>query len=189
MSSDLSEALRRLVAERADHLCEYCLVHEADVYHGCEVDHVVSVKHGGTTVPENLAYACFHCNRHKGADLGSLSLRTGKLVRFLPIRLRAKMVFCIQVSCVFPFVGTGLIPRFSLLARNRIGRVRFFNPRSDYWPQHFCLNEAHIESVTEIGEVTSRVLEFNHPERLAFRRLLMEVGRYLTVEALARLKE
>jgi hypothetical protein len=145
MRSDISEALRRLVAERADHLCEYCLVHEADVYHGCEVDHVVSVKHGGTTVPDNLAYACFHCNRHKGADLGSLSLRTGKL-------------------------------------------VRFFNPRSDYWPQHFSLIEARIDPVTEIGEVTSRVLEFNHPERLAFRRLLMEVGRYLTVEALARLK-
>jgi hypothetical protein len=30
MRSDISEALRRLVAERADHLCEYCLVHEAD---------------------------------------------------------------------------------------------------------------------------------------------------------------
>ena len=121
------------------------MVHEADVYHGCEVDHVISVKHGGTTVPDNLAYACFHCNRHKGADLGSLSLRTGKL-------------------------------------------VRFFNPRSDCWPQHFCLIEARIDPVSEIGEVTSRVLEFNHPERLAFRRLLMEVGRYLTVEALARLK-
>lgn len=117
-----------------------------DVYHGCEVDQIVSVKHGGITVPENLAYACFHCNRHKGTELGSLSLRTGKL-------------------------------------------VRFFNPRSDYWTQHFCVNEARIETLTETGEVTSRMLEFNHPERLAFRRLLMEVGRYLTVEALARIKE
>ena len=32
-----------------------------------------------------------------------------------------------------------------------------------------------------------RILEFNHPERLAFRQLLVEVGRYLTVEALARI--
>ena len=91
MRSDISEALRRLVTERTDHLCEYCLVHEVDVYHGCEVDHVISVKHGGITVPENLAYACFHCNRHKGTDLGSLSVRTGKLVRFFksPLRLLA----------------------------------------------------------------------------------------------------
>ena len=146
MSSDVSAALRRLVAERAYGVCEYCLVHELDVYHGCEVDHVISVKHGGLTVPENLAYACFHCNRHKGTDLGSIGLRTGK------------------------FVG-------------------FFNPRSDRWKQHFYLNASHIEPLTEVGEVTSRMLEFNHPERLAFRRLLLGVGRYLTVEALARIGE
>ena len=90
MSSDLSEALRRLVAERADHLCEYCLVHEVDLYHGCEVDHVVSVKHGGTTVMENLAYACFHCNRHKGTDLGSVHPRVDGKSAGLPGRVLAR---------------------------------------------------------------------------------------------------
>ena len=35
------------MGDRAYHLCEYCLVHEEDVYHDCEVDHVMSVKHGG----------------------------------------------------------------------------------------------------------------------------------------------
>lgn len=75
MSGDISKALRRVVADRAYHVCEYCLVHEDDVYHGCEVDHVRSGKHGGVAVPENLAFACFHCNRHKGTDLGSVSLR------------------------------------------------------------------------------------------------------------------
>jgi HNH endonuclease len=146
MSSDVSAALRQLVAERAYHVCEYCLVHELDVYHGCEVDHVISVKHGGLSVPGNLAYACFHCNRHKGTDLGSIGLRTGKF-------------------------------------------VAFFNPRSDRWKQHFYVNEARIDALTETGEVTSRMLEFNHPERLAFRRLLVAIGRYLTVEALARIRE
>jgi hypothetical protein len=51
------------------------------------------------------------------------------------------------------------------------------------------LNEGRIEALTEVGEVTIRMLELNHPERLAFRRLLIEVGRYLTVEALARIRE
>jgi len=87
MGSDVSEALRRLVADRAYHVCEYCLVHEADVYHGCEVDHILSVKHGGLTGQENLAFACFHCNRHKGTDLGSVSARTGTLVRFYNPRI------------------------------------------------------------------------------------------------------
>ena len=60
--------LRRLVIRRALWRCEYCLLHEDDTYFGCEVDHVVSEKHGGQTVAENLAYACLACNRYKGSD-------------------------------------------------------------------------------------------------------------------------
>ena len=74
--------LRRLVAVRANHLCEYCLLHEEDTYFGCEVDHVVSRKHSGLTEEDNLAYACVLCNRNKGSDLGSLEPDTGELVRF-----------------------------------------------------------------------------------------------------------
>lgn len=146
MSREVGESLRRLVAERAWHVCEYCLVHEDDLFHGCEVDHVLSLKHGGQTAAENLAYACFHCNRHKGTDLGSVSTRTG-------------------------------------------GLIRFFNPRSDAWRQHFQWDEGAIEPLTDIGEVTARLLDFNHPERVAFRRLLGETGRYPSVEALALIKE
>ncbi len=50
---------------------------------------------------------------------------------------------------------------------------------------HFYWSEGRIEPITEIGEVTARLLEFNHPERIAFRNLLA-AGRYPTVEALAR---
>ena len=59
MSREVGEALRRLVAERAWHVCEYCLVHEDDLFHGCEVDHVLSRKHGGQTTAENLASPVF----------------------------------------------------------------------------------------------------------------------------------
>jgi hypothetical protein len=65
--------LRRLVAARADGLCEYCLIHEDDTFFGCQVDHVISEKHGGQTEPENLAYACTFCNLHKGSDIASLA--------------------------------------------------------------------------------------------------------------------
>jgi hypothetical protein len=43
-----------------------------------EVDHVIAVKHGGQTLSENLAYACWRCNRHKGSDLGSFDPETGE---------------------------------------------------------------------------------------------------------------
>jgi len=72
MPSVVSAALRRLVAERAGRACEYCLIHEDDAFFGCQVDHVISLKHGGATEPGNLAFACAFCNRNKGSDVGSI---------------------------------------------------------------------------------------------------------------------
>jgi len=82
MSSYVSPTLRRLVAVRANFLCEYCLIHEDDAVFGCEVDHIISEKHGGETDADNLAYACAFCNRTKGSDIGSIVQRTGTFVRF-----------------------------------------------------------------------------------------------------------
>jgi hypothetical protein len=82
MSSYVSAALRRLVVQRASQLCEYCLIHEDDAFVGCEVDHIISEKHGGETVAENLAYACLFCNRSKGTDVGSVMVDTGQFSRF-----------------------------------------------------------------------------------------------------------
>ena len=87
MSSYVSAALRRVVVARADGLCEYCLIHEDDTVFGCEVDHVISAKHGGTTDSDNLAYACAFCNRAKGSDIGSVVQGTGLYVRFFHPRL------------------------------------------------------------------------------------------------------
>jgi len=80
-NSTISKSLRRLVANRADRLCEYCLIHEDDTFFGCEVDHIISLKHGGLTEEDNLAFACLFCNRHKGTDVGSI-FETGEFVRF-----------------------------------------------------------------------------------------------------------
>ena len=66
MGSYISAELRRAVAERADYLCEYCLIHEEDTVFGCQVDHIISEKHNGETSIDNLAYACTCCNRSKG---------------------------------------------------------------------------------------------------------------------------
>lgn len=77
------------MAERAEHLCEYCLLHEEDTLFGCHVDHVISEKHGGPTVAENLAYACTECNLRKGSDVGSLilPLDSNRFCRFYNPRL------------------------------------------------------------------------------------------------------
>jgi hypothetical protein len=85
--SYISAELRRLVAARANYICEYCLIHEDDTLFGCEVDHIVSEKHGGPTAEHNLAYACLFCNRRKGSDLGSLVPGSNHLVRFFNPRI------------------------------------------------------------------------------------------------------
>jgi hypothetical protein len=144
MPSYINEELRRLVALRAEHLCEYCLIHEEDTFYGCEVDHIISLKHGGPTEAENLAYACAICNRQKGSDIGSIERGTGE---------------------------------FS----------RFFNPRIDRWGEHFRLEETMIQPQTRIGEVTARILGFNHSDRLLERQTLIAVGRYPTASALERM--
>jgi hypothetical protein len=74
-------ALRKLVAERANGLCEYCLIHDRDTFFGCEMEHVIAEKHGGETTAENLAYACVFCNRRKGSDIASLASNSGPLTR------------------------------------------------------------------------------------------------------------
>ena len=141
--SYINSQLRRLVSSRADHLCEYCLIPEASTL-GCEIDHIISVKHGGLTTEDNLAYACVYCNLHKGADLGSVNWQTGEL-------------------------------------------VRFFNPRRDFWGEHFQLNGAVIQPLTYIGEVTARILDFNSEDRIIERQALIEVDKYPSTAARQRM--
>ena len=55
MAEAISQQLRHEIRVRAYGRCEYCLVLEALLLAGCEVDHIVSRKHGGTTELSNLA--------------------------------------------------------------------------------------------------------------------------------------
>ena len=49
MADGVSAEVRLVVAARADHLCEYCLIGAEDTFFGCHVDHIVSIKHRGET--------------------------------------------------------------------------------------------------------------------------------------------
>jgi HNH endonuclease len=145
MGSYVSQELRRFVAERADYLCEYCLVHEEDRGFGCQVDHIISEKHGGATEGNNLAYACAPCNRAKGSNIGSIVEGTTSL-------------------------------------------IRLYNPRTDKWHKHFKLDGPRIVGVTEIGEVTIKILRLNDDERVLEREILRAGERYPSVAALRRMR-
>jgi HNH endonuclease len=72
--------MRRQVRARAAGRCEYCLLADADTFFPHEADHIIAVKHGGVSTGENLAGACFDCNRFKGSDIASLDVVTQALV-------------------------------------------------------------------------------------------------------------
>ena len=56
--------------------------------------------------------------------------------------------------------------------------VRFYNPRTDRWAEHFTLNQVRIVSLTDVARVTERLLQFNVRERLLEREILQAIGRY-----------
>lgn len=66
MSRYISKEIRIKVAERASFRCEYCKVHEEDSFLPFQVEHIISLKHGGGNEITNLALACPHCNQNKG---------------------------------------------------------------------------------------------------------------------------
>ncbi len=133
--------MRQIVASRANFVCEYCLIAEADAYFKFQVEHIISRKHGGSSELENLALACVFCNRYKGSDIASLIFETNRL-------------------------------------------IRFYNPRVDRWHEHFRLNGVFIESLTDIGEATVRILQMNHDDQILERQVLSRRGRYPSEAAL-----
>ena len=80
MSRYIPETVRRLVAERAGFKCEYCRLPQGVGGFSFEIDHIISIKHGGNSDPSNLAYCCPICNGSKGSDVGTYV--DGELVRF-----------------------------------------------------------------------------------------------------------
>lgn len=70
--------IQHLVRERANHLCEYCHTSERWQYVRFTIDHVIPLVRGGTEELDNLALACFHCNRRKAAKLTAWDPDSGK---------------------------------------------------------------------------------------------------------------
>ena len=62
--------------------------------------------------------------------------------------------------------------------------VRFYNPRTMRWCEHFHLNGVVIESLTDVGEATIRILQMNTDERILERQVLSRRGRYPSEAAL-----
>ena len=68
------------VRRRAQYLCEYCHTAEQWQYVPFTVDHVLPLAQGGTDALDNLALACFPCNRRKASRLMAIDPTAGEVV-------------------------------------------------------------------------------------------------------------
>ncbi len=87
MKQRISNEQKQFVAKRADFRCEYCLLPDRDTLIRFHIEHIRSVKHGGSNELENLAYACPDCNYYKGTDLGTFLHDHENIIRFFNPRI------------------------------------------------------------------------------------------------------
>jgi hypothetical protein len=107
--------LRHKVQARAHHCCEYCFLPDDLSFFPHEVDHVIAEKHGGETTLNNLALACWRCNRYKATDLGSFDPQTGNFVfLFNPRSQKWTDHFRLRESFIEPLTPEGRTTVFLL---------------------------------------------------------------------------
>jgi hypothetical protein len=87
MSDPITAELRAAVINRAKKRCEYCGIPDTAVLFAHEVDHIIAEQNRGKTTLENLALACFHCNRHKGPNIATIEPSSQEIVRLFNPRI------------------------------------------------------------------------------------------------------
>lgn len=110
MSVWIPAELRRLVRSRAGLKCEYCLRHESDSALPHQPDHIISRRHGGATMAENLALACAVCNLLKGSEIALIDGVTGLAARlFHPRRDRWDQHFRLENGRILGTTAEGRV--------------------------------------------------------------------------------
>ncbi|MBZ0276861.1 MAG: HNH endonuclease [Anaerolineae bacterium] len=75
----IAKSVRDRVQKRANARCEYCHLPDTFGYYSHQVDHILPVKHHGSSDEDNLAWACFECNNAKGSDISAYDAQIGVL--------------------------------------------------------------------------------------------------------------
>jgi 5-methylcytosine-specific restriction endonuclease McrA len=112
----ISNAQRQRVSQRANGRCEYCLLNQVHTIKRHEPDHIIPRKHGGRDFDDNLAWACFLCNRYKASEVGAYDTETGQLIPlFNPRKDTWSEHFSIEMG--------------EIIAHSAVGRVTILVPQ------------------------------------------------------------
>jgi 5-methylcytosine-specific restriction endonuclease McrA len=110
--SRLSEIVQNQVRDRARGLCEYCHAIECWQYVKFTIDHIIPRSRGGSDTLNNLALACFNCNRKKSNHINGVDPQFQEIISLFHPRQH-------QWSDHFVWASDGI----SLVDLSAIGRI------------------------------------------------------------------
>lgn len=120
----MKAATRRLVRERANARCEYCLLPQsASPFLSFHVEHIVAKQHFRDDRDANLCLACAHCNLHKGPNLVTLNEDGNTIVPlFNPREQEWTVHFSIEDGqiCGLTIVGDATIRLLQMNAKDQV---------------------------------------------------------------------
>lgn len=147
----ISEQIQATVRQRAKELCEYCHASEQWQYVQFTIDHIVPLTEGGSSDLNNLALACFHCNRRKGRSQNAIDPESGqKASLFNPRRDRWLHHFCWSDDCLrmIGITPTGRATVAALdLNRERIIGIRAADYEIGRHPPPDDMNSVNSQSI------------------------------------------
>ena len=125
----ISATIQHQVRQRANCLCEYCHASEQWQYVRFTVEHVLPLALGGTDDLDNLALACFHCNRRKWDKFKGIDPQTSlEVLLFNPRRMNWNRHFIWSADSI-SIVGLTPTGRATIAAL-ALNRARVLNIRS-----------------------------------------------------------
>jgi hypothetical protein len=126
--SKITETTQNLIRQRANYLCEFCHANERWQYVKFTVDHIIPLSLGGDDNTDNLALACFHCNRRKTNKLVAVDPQSKVEVSLFNPRLDSWDKHFIWSVDRLQVIGVTAIGRATvnalLLNRNRVIPIR-----------------------------------------------------------------
>jgi hypothetical protein len=121
----MERTVRDAVRLRAGECCEYCCVPLQFDPRPPQIDHVIAQQHGGSDDLNNLALACYSCNKQKGPNVAGFDQQTQQITRLFNPRADSW-------NGHFHWAGPVLVGRTSIgrvtvdvLGINRAHRVSF----------------------------------------------------------------
>lgn len=125
----IPENTQNMIRQRANFLCEYCHASEKWQYVPFTIEHIIPLAKNGTDSLDNLALACFHCNRKKSDRTTAIDEMSGAEVPLFNPRKESWQTHFIWSADGLFIIGLTPIGKATVTAL-ALNRQRVINIRS-----------------------------------------------------------